>query len=67
MAQDLLTETTRLLKRRKGLSQRDIAKGAGVSQKWVSLLENGAAKNPSYARLVRVRDYLKSARQQSAA
>lgn len=67
MAQDLLTETVRLLKRRKGLSQRDVALGAGVSQKWVSLLENGGAKNPSYARLVRVRDYLKAAQQPAAA
>lgn len=62
MAQDLLTETVRLLRKRKGLSQRDIAAGTGVSQKWVSLLENGKALNPSYTNLVKVRDFLKSRR-----
>lgn len=61
MAQDLIAETVQLLRARK-VSQRTIARETQTSQKWISLLENGAAKNPSYGRLVRVRDFLKSDR-----
>lgn len=62
MSPDLLTETTRLLKRRsKELSQRDIALGAGVSQKWVSLLQRGEIKNPGYKNLSKVYGFLKAA------
>jgi transcriptional regulator with XRE-family HTH domain len=57
MSQDLIAETTELLKGRKE-SQRAIAAATGLSQKWISLVENGEAKNPSYIGLTTLRDYL---------
>lgn len=47
-------EGLRAIRVKQGLTQAQLAKIAGVTQSYISLLERGARKNPNYATIKRI-------------
>ena len=50
------------LRKKMGLTQRDLAKRCGLSFAWVNQVETGIIKDPSYSRLKKIADYYETSK-----